>query len=72
MPSVLLIVGGALLLMALLGPHVELPWGRRRSNRAPRDQRHATVLALRIAAAVLGVMLLTLSAAHLLHGHGSQ
>jgi multisubunit Na+/H+ antiporter MnhB subunit len=71
-----ILVGFALLLMAAFGPGV----GFRRitnPNLDPRaaakghlDHRRATVLILRILAAILGFWLLTFSIVQLLHGHG--
>jgi multisubunit Na+/H+ antiporter MnhB subunit len=71
-----IIVGIALMLMAAFGPGV----GFRRitnPNLDPRaaakrhlDHRRATVLILRILAAMLGFWLLIFSIVQLLHGHG--
>jgi multisubunit Na+/H+ antiporter MnhB subunit len=71
-----IIVGIALLLMAAFGPGV----GFRRitnPNLDPRaaarghlDHRRATVLILRMLAAILGFWLLIFSIVQLLHGHG--
>jgi hypothetical protein len=80
-----IIVGIALLLLAAFGPWIGVrPAARRRTgadavgqgNAASgrtggQDQRIATVLILRILAAILGLWLLFFSIAQLLHRHGN-
>ncbi len=75
-----LILGVALVLMAALGPYFGVPrvvphQGAARSPDGPPDQRAharaATVLVLRVGAAVLGAILIVLSCSQLLQGHGS-
>ena len=71
-----IVVAIAFLLMAAFGPGVGF---RRITNpdldpraaaRGHRDQRRATVLILRILAAMVGFWLLFFSIVQLLHGHG--
>lgn len=57
-----------MLVLAAVGPRFGLKGAAPRET--VRDQRHATVLILRILAALLGLWQLIFSAVHLLHGHG--
>ncbi len=61
-----IIIAIALLLIAALDPR----FGLGRSTNPKLDQRRATVLILRILAALLGLWLLFFSSVQLLHGHG--
>lgn len=71
-----IIIGIALLLVAALGPRFGLRGATRPATgvggtgSARPDQRRATVLILRILAALLGLWLLFFSTVELLHGHG--
>lgn len=68
MPGPMLIVGVALLLMALLGPGLG-SMSMRTASGTRRFQRPASVLTLRIAGGILGLGLLAYAAAHLLPSH---
>lgn len=71
-----LIVGIALILIAALGPRFGLRGlmtprvGKEHTGHDHVDQRRATVLILRILAAMLGLWLIFFSTVELLHGHG--